>query len=400
MPSLEPNHPPPSNESGAVVQPRQLNRWLDVNPQGGQLTRTHKYLSISAFTTTSVFNQYSQIVTSFNVEAPNNFSLKPYTVPANPNYVLCVSYRIGEVVTRYLLWDATGSNIAFYITPYTGQIILKNFRLEIWDTSQGSASQATELFLYTSVLGDKDYMYADDSILQNNDGQVTNFWNVAQTIPTLSDYGLILSRYLSTSGFTAATGWDSTDLVDSLASVTCLSETITARYQDFLAILAGANALVGTAQGTINYLFVAFQYTALTGANIEYDFITFDNSYQVKFGILAGNNYVTVNGVTLNNSNSLVNGDIYLLICVAGVQAFLMNVHTGAFTNATTIAVSIGISTALGVGGSAIQYPILDILPMFNVTNFQAVYNYYKYTYNGPFLLPLTMPANSISVTN
>jgi hypothetical protein len=168
------NYPP--FESGALAIPRQLNRWLDKNPQGGPLRRVDTYIILPVFSAIDSWNGYSDIVTSFNFETQNNFSLKSgYTVPTNPNYVLCVSYRVGNIVTRYMLWDATGSEMNRDIPMYTGQPLKKNFRFEVWNTSQGAASQSTALTFYTSKLGSIDYRFGADYALATNDGQVTNF---------------------------------------------------------------------------------------------------------------------------------------------------------------------------------------------------------------------------------
>lgn len=173
----EPRHPP--YVSGAVVIPRQLNRWLDVNPQNGPLTRTSTYITLPAFAQTDVWNGYSDIVASFNVESPNNISLKNYNVPTSPNYVLCVSYRVGGVVTRYLLWDADSSNLNQTIPAYTGQVLLKNFRFEVWNTSQGATSQASAITFYTSKRGNVDYRFGDDSALVATDAENDNFHNTS-----------------------------------------------------------------------------------------------------------------------------------------------------------------------------------------------------------------------------
>ena len=61
----------------ARVQPRQLNRWLDINAQNGALRRTQTFISLPTFTqAASSWNGYSDIVVAFNFEGDNNFSLK------------------------------------------------------------------------------------------------------------------------------------------------------------------------------------------------------------------------------------------------------------------------------------------------------------------------------------
>jgi len=175
----------PPYVSGALTVPRQLNRWLDINPQNGFLSRTSTVITLPAFTTSNTWSSPSKIVAAFNFESPNNFSLKPFTPPTSPNFALVISYRIGTTVTRYLLWDATGSAL-FDITPYDGQPILKNCRFEVWDTSQGAASQATDFTFYTSKTGTVDYRWGDDVTLVANDGLVLAF--IGSSTPNGTSY--------------------------------------------------------------------------------------------------------------------------------------------------------------------------------------------------------------------
>ncbi len=253
----QPVAPPPSDEAGAILNPRQLQRWLDVNPVP-VLTRTKSYITLPAFSVTAGFKGYSEIVAAFNYAASNNFTLKSVTVPASPNYVACVMWVDSEYnVYRYRLWENVGEVFYFDIPLYTNQKIGKNFRIEIWNvtptydalatftlagsdtaavnssyvynvgtglwngatynaqigvdglwgivygfniikspgtvtpvgnwvftTGSGTApfstisatcSQATDIVIYTSKLGNYDYRYANDSSLTSASAIVTNF---------------------------------------------------------------------------------------------------------------------------------------------------------------------------------------------------------------------------------
>lgn len=169
----EQSHPP--YVSGGLSIPRQLQRWLDTNPQNGPLKRTETFFNLPSFNVGNVWNRYSDIVLAYNIESPNNISLKNYFIPTSPTYVMCVSYRVGGVVTRYMLWDAVGSNMNQIIPLYTGQKLLKNFRFEVWNTSQGASSQLTDMVFYTSKRGNIDYRYGTDSALANPDPTVVLF---------------------------------------------------------------------------------------------------------------------------------------------------------------------------------------------------------------------------------
>jgi len=178
----EQNHPPYA--SGSLSIPRTLLRWLDINPQNGPLSRTQTFITLPAFNGNGEsWLGYSDIVTAFNFEGPNNFSIVAGSiVPISPNCTLCISYRIGGTLVRYVLWLAAGSVMPANYALYTNQPIKKNFRLEVWSTSQGNATQAAPIMFYTSVKGGLDYRYGVDSILVVADAQVSNFGDVANIV--------------------------------------------------------------------------------------------------------------------------------------------------------------------------------------------------------------------------
>lgn len=168
----EQSHPP--YVDGALVIPRQLQRWLDVNPQNGPLRRTQKFITIPAFDITHVWNGYSEIVGEYHFEAPNNFSLQiPHdgdTISLGTNYTMCVSYvNDDNTVVRYSLIRGEGDLFYCTLEQYAGQLIKKNFRIEIWNTSQVSCSEVFSTNIYTSVLGNQDYRYGTDSELKQAD---------------------------------------------------------------------------------------------------------------------------------------------------------------------------------------------------------------------------------------
>lgn len=171
-----PTVPPPANDVGALPFPRRLQRWLDVWPVT-KLDRIQTYITLPAFNINVNWQGYSDIVGAFNVEGPNNFSLKALTnVPVSPNYMLCVMWKDSSNNTyRYAIWKNVGEVVYFDIPLYTGQKIGKNFRFEIWSTNVATVSQATSINFYTSVLGGFDYRWSGDVSLVSPDALVTNF---------------------------------------------------------------------------------------------------------------------------------------------------------------------------------------------------------------------------------
>lgn len=128
-----PSQPP--FEAGALLQPRQLQRWLDVN-KVSKLTRTQTYWVLPAFSVESNWLGYSQLVAAFNFTATNNFSLPAFDAPVNPNYCACIMWVDEDYnVYRYKMWESVGEVFYFYAPLYNGEMIKKNFRIEIWDTA-------------------------------------------------------------------------------------------------------------------------------------------------------------------------------------------------------------------------------------------------------------------------
>lgn len=159
--SLEHTYPPPAS----VTQPRQLNRWLDVRPQGGSLERTHGYFNVPVFSIANTWLGFSTIVGAFNYTSDRNFSLRldALEVPTNPNYTLCISWvNSDNEVFRYSIWRAEDDLFNFGLEAYAGQLIMKNFRIEIWNAQTSPVTNAAVLPIYSTLLGNFDYMYGQD----------------------------------------------------------------------------------------------------------------------------------------------------------------------------------------------------------------------------------------------
>lgn len=173
-------YPPPASDVGAVIVPRQLLRWLDRHSQGGAMMRTMTTITVPAFTTTHVYDDHPDITRAFNFEADNNFTLKAITQPSDVNYALVISWLEDDLLHSYLLWDSTvtgyTATMAQRLPAYTGQLIKKNFRLEIWNTATELAEQAIPLTLYTSVRGNLDYRFGTDAALSEVESTISDFW--------------------------------------------------------------------------------------------------------------------------------------------------------------------------------------------------------------------------------
>lgn len=291
----EQTHPP--YVSGAVTIPRQLERWLDINPQNGPLKRTETYVSVPAFNIAHVWNGYSEIVGEYHFEAPNNISLKiPHDgnlVPIGTNYTMCVSYVNNDnTVVRYSL--IRGSGDLFYLTlvPYSGQLIKKNFRIELWNTSQVSCSEVFTTIIYTSVLGNQDYRYGTDSQLKQADPLCKGQQSIGQTVLSpVNDGGPSITLWLDGASGVTTTTW--TDR----ASGILLSRT------------AGATVLVVTPPNS-----VAFTNTKLEGtilANVADIFLNIRVTLSGTINILrfsSGGNYIQIRQVGAHFFGIDING--------------------------------------------------------------------------------------------
>lgn len=137
MPNLtEPLHPPYN-----VTQPRQLNRWLDVNSQNGALSRTRQCVLLPAIQIVGESQEEQRLVINavYKFRVTNNFSfiLNNLSAIVWPNdSLVCVACKDSDgTIYRYSLnsyFKIVYSNSVLTFVPYEGQMIKKNFRIEYW----------------------------------------------------------------------------------------------------------------------------------------------------------------------------------------------------------------------------------------------------------------------------
>lgn len=184
MPDFD--HPPFVPE--ATQQPKQLQRWLDINPLGGPLGRAQTFIVMPGFGINPTWSGYSDIIGTYNYEGPNNFTLTSAQTTdiggGASNYTLCIMWKdINNVTHRYSLRRDPNDVIFFNIPVYAGQLIKKNFRFEIWSVDN-IARQLSDIIFYTSVLQNIDYRWSDDLPLVNPDtlNEVFNSVNIGTPI--------------------------------------------------------------------------------------------------------------------------------------------------------------------------------------------------------------------------
>lgn len=331
----EPFHPP--YVSGALTTPRFLYRWLDINPQNGPLSRTQKFIQMLPFNVNHVWNGYSEIVGEYHFSSPNNFSFRPSdianVIPSGTNYTLCVSYVVLEgVVARYSLVRGLGDKFYFNLPRYNGQLISKNFALEIWNTSEVVCSESGSPLIYTSVLGDLDYRYGVDSALAST-VQLCSSQQPPGSVQ-LFPQSINLSAWLD-----GGTTWTQHVWSDRTASIAFTSDSdLQSITPPNLVLMSGA-----TYSGTIDNP-VSFWLFVQLGFSVGYPFVRVNTgTHTVEVGIDINNYlYCAVDGVTISTGTiPLVAQNSYILV-LDSVVAECSIYSVGSFLLVDSIATAVG----------------------------------------------------------
>jgi hypothetical protein len=397
-------HPP--YVPGSLSQWRTLNRWLDINAQNGPLARTQTFITLPSFSQAVTWLGYSDIVATFNFEGPNAFSLKALSsIPVNPNYCLCIMWIDSNNVThRYAIWNNVGEVIYAPYPLYTGQLIKKNFRFEIWSTNSTPAVQVLPISFYTSVLGNVDYRYGTDSILVNNDTEVTDFENLNTTISLpdinsnvslIDGAGLVIDNI---TGFMVSwTSNTSTDEFDPTGDIQCETNA-----QIGSALVSGVQFHTdtfmtdgsGSPPGVVAFTI-----------KIDYPFDTTANFYDNNTGLCFGFNHTfgKFTGLTTGISNMSPVGDVWYIIIIDTllnkisiydlVTGLLLDTFTGTATSLADANVVIG---NLFASTTEIQRYYTNLTS----SEMQNLVEYFFIKYSSPISLPLIFPANSVPQSN
>jgi hypothetical protein len=141
--------------------------WTTIEPATPFSLRRGKF-TVPASTLTTEWLGASEVVAQWDFAASKNFIVN--TIPAKPTgYVLCIRFRVDDVVYRYRLWD--NDNLVLNAEKYNGQIIKKNFSIEVWSVAGSTAFSvaAQDLISGISVIPTdyRDYSnYADATAVE------------------------------------------------------------------------------------------------------------------------------------------------------------------------------------------------------------------------------------------
>jgi len=301
-------YPPFVEDLGGRIQPRQLNRWLDVSPQGGALRRTDSYIEIPSFLQSHTWLGYSDIVLAYNFAAPNNFVFSNLAaIPTSLNYVLCIAFQKDGIVYRYKLGGPDGVFL-FDLVDYSGQLIRKNFRLEIWSIADADVTQASAVKLYTSVKGHYDFRNSSDFELVDSGAGVEDFSTSTDdvTLPFSTD---LLLQFRADLGFDLNSGSGNiATWINQVNALDVLSRTGVTNPAPLISTAINGNKYLSmssaaTMEGATSdvyatdHIFVVFKSPLSSG--IAGNVVTLDNGgvhFSVTTGVSASTATMTITG--------------------------------------------------------------------------------------------------------
>jgi hypothetical protein len=305
----EQSHPP--YVSGATTIPRQLERWLDINPQNGPLRRTETFIQVPVFNINHVWNGYSEIVGEYHYSSPNNLSLKllntANVIPVDTNYTLTVSYIVSPgVVKRYSLIRSANDFFYFDLPVYSGEFISSDFSIEIWNTSSVICSETTLTTLYTSVKGNLDYRYGVDTALASTQQLCSSQQNPQSTIL----YPIDVNMELWLDG---GTGWSEHTWIDRSLSANVFTSNIDmATRTPPNAVQFGSSVYSGSAAFPQS-MWLYF----ITGVGNGYQLMSFDNQVGETVTLAVnGSSAIQISldpGSTFTGTYALQEGTPYIL---------------------------------------------------------------------------------------
>jgi hypothetical protein len=346
------------------------------------------------------------------------------------------------------MWDAVGSKLDQELDVYHGQLISKNFRFEVWNTSQGVASETVGATFTTSVLGSVDYRYGSDGVLVGADPVVSDFKDVSTHIPlpVPSTNILTANYFVATQYFDSAQGkWYADDMYYNFMSpgqnyTVAVDPTIGGLYSVTIPAnqswMGGiSNQVATTAYG----VFILAKFSAFNTGDVIFGFggdgftqtpadlpVTMDGLGGVVFNgqtlpaNLAGSGsymqlnkwyviflwYNVVGGTTDPGTGYIVDGHTggYITdLALAADQMFSETVFTTPQPNMQNVDVGdapgSAITAPMNIASILIYQPTTNN-PL-NQTARQGILNYLTSVYvSGQYSIPLTFPSNSVSVSN
>jgi len=280
----------------------------------GQVNLANKAEWLNSFITLPIFNYQgiiwkgaSEVITQFNYTATKNFTIRTLpTKPTNVNFCLVIRYRIGDNTYRYKLWSGVGETLNEPL--YNGQIIKKNFVLEIWNTQQYSTVSLVNAINVKLSIRKIPFTYAslDDYADNNYVIEISDQKNVQNT-PTLSvaDTALLSAQYkadaLNFAEGAAVTTWvdssgNGNDLVFSNSNVNYSLVNFGINNKPQVRLYRSGLITYGATIGAVQAIYMALRINSLLDTRTIYD----DGARLLVINSATGNLDLTYNGSTIS----------------------------------------------------------------------------------------------------
>lgn len=225
------------------------------------------YIVVPAFSYIGpIWKGASEVVTQFNYTVDRNFVLKTRpTKPANVNYCPVIRYRVGYTTYRYKLWSVVGEQLN--VPQYNGEVIKKNFVIEIWNVATYNAVSSADGFnVELGIRKVPDYNYASlaDYDAQDNTAEEVGPSGQISNVAALPTTGL-LAQYISGNfdGVNLPDSVGSFDLAVTFGAPLADGSDVQAGYTpiQFAAsdIISGASPFAGLAAGTTVLMIVVMK---------------------------------------------------------------------------------------------------------------------------------------------
>lgn len=163
-----------------------VNQWSEVRPVT-LIGKRRAYFEIPAFDIDDVEDLgTSFIVGVFNYVAVRNLTLRNLPeLPEDVNYIPCIKYRLDDgTVYRYKLWEVEGDEV--YYPVYNGELILKNFQIEIWVLpSETSVNNDAAITINNSIVVNRSDNFIptqSDTVEEPEDEDIVTDLNAAVTV--------------------------------------------------------------------------------------------------------------------------------------------------------------------------------------------------------------------------
>jgi hypothetical protein len=392
--------------------------WLTIRPATVVGLR-QAYIELPAFgPVTTNWAGASDIALQYGYSASQDFTIPVITeAPAGVDFCLCIRYRIGNEVTRYKLWNTTG-NVLSSAELYTGQLIKKNFVLEVWTLEDGVSVQLDEAVNFYLSIRAVPTDYRDLSAFSDATGTEVN--PVVNTNDINLPAGVApLYRLDATTGVTLEGGGDVNYWTDAVAGYIMQRSGSSSGLPTFTAADA---AIIGKSsvnivadsflfESTSNHftdkiMFVVFKLTSYSsaeqlfksGANqVQYQVIA--NRIENKYGASAQNPIISL---TLGQWYI---GMFYTKALSAGLRPVRMYVEKLDDNNTVVINTSLNTNQALttnvltiGILANTCSYSIAEMFgyaDSLSADQISQVLVYLRSKYQAGMTLPLTFPVGS-----